>query len=226
MNPKSSFRSRAREILQKSAKGDNYSKNKVFEKNILSLIKLLRVKNILLFLPLKTEPNVSGAIKRVRVFKKRVYVPFIEDINFKIVKYRLPVKTGAYEILTCNNSYEYIKKIDLAIVPVVGIDSRFRRVGFGKGMYDRFFASYKQKPIVVFVQRVPIVSKKEIGESHDLIGDFLLSQNKIFVKGKKDNAYNSINSHFGRSRIRTDRFFCGKKNRLCKISNLRRAIKV
>lgn len=226
MNPKNRFRRSAKEKLQKTIKSNTYPKDKAFEKNILNFIHKTAAKHILIFLPLPIEPNVLGVIKKMRALKKIIYIPFIEDINFKIVKYRLPVKIGAYGIASCGNSHTLIKKIDLAIVPAIGIDSKFRRVGFGKGMYDRFFDSLGYKPLVAFAQRTLCFSSEEVGEAHDLVGDYLILPNKIFAKGRRNNAYNSINGYGSRCVVRADRISSSKKIGFRKISNIRRAVKV
>lgn len=226
MSDKNSFRRSAKEKLQKEVQTFTYTKDKIFEKNILSFIKKTSADNILIFLPLAIEPNVLGAIKKLRKMKKRVYIPFIEDINFKIVKYRLPVKVGAYGIAACANSYELIKKIDLAIVPAVGVDASLARVGFGKGMYDRFFDSLGYRPLVAFAQRTLCFSPKKLGEAHDIVGDYLILPNKIFAKGRGNNVNNSVNSYGGRCIVRANRICSSKKIGFRKISDIRRAIKI
>ncbi len=97
-------------------------------------------KNVMLYLPLKNEVNLYSLILRLRKEKKALYVPFMEGASFRLVKYRLPLKKKQFGIKEPNDSKQFrIKNIDLAIVPMVGTDETHRRVGFGKGMYDRFF---------------------------------------------------------------------------------------
>jgi 5-formyltetrahydrofolate cyclo-ligase len=225
-NKKNSFRQSSKALLNSTIRRGTYQKDKSFERNLLLFVKKTCLKNILMFLPLSIEPSVKNVIKKLKSEGRRIYVPFIEDVSFKIVKYRLPIKQGAYNIQSPGNSLEFIKKIDLAIVPAIGIDSKFRRIGFGKGMYDRFFDSLNYKPLIVFVQRVLCFSKEEICEPHDVVGDYLLLPNKIFVKGRAKNAYNTVNSYGSRNNIRASRIFCSKKTGFRKISNLHRAIKI
>ena len=219
-NKKQSFRLKSKKILKNLQKNRTYNKDKLFEKNLLWFIERKNPKTILMFLPLSIEPNINGAIRRLRARGVIIYVPFIEDISFKIVKYRLPVSKGAYNIESCAQSLGFIKKIDLAIVPAIGIDSKFRRIGFGKGMYDRFFDSLSYKPPIAFVQRTLLFSKEEIGEAHDAVGDYLILPNKIFAKGRINNAYNSINGYGSRCVVRANRIFRSKKIGFRKVSNL------
>lgn len=67
--------------------------------------------------------------------------------SFKMVPFRLPLKKKKFGIYEAGNSLRDIKNIDVAIVPVVGVDGNLQRVGFGKGMYDRFFEKLKKETI-------------------------------------------------------------------------------
>ena len=60
---------------------------------------------------------------------KSVYVPFMENDSFKIVKFRLPLCRKKFGIKEPNNSFFRPRKIDLAIVPVVAIDALNKRIG-------------------------------------------------------------------------------------------------
>ena len=104
------------------------------------LLKNLGSKSILLYLPLEFECDVRPLIKRLRS-TSRLYVPFMEGVSFKMVPYRLPLKKYKFDISQSGNSLFKHFRIDTAVVPAVGIDDNFKRVGFGKGMYDRFFES-------------------------------------------------------------------------------------
>ncbi len=148
-------------------------------------------KRILLFIPLENEVDINGLIKRLRREKKEIYVPFMEDLSFKMVKYTLPLKKKKFSILEPLNKNKTLAKIDLAIVPIVGMDNTFKRVGFGKGMYDRFFANLKYRPKIVFVQLKPCISKEKITDDFDIEGDEFIS-----FKVRSKNGDNRINSRY------------------------------
>jgi 5-formyltetrahydrofolate cyclo-ligase len=77
-------------------------------------------KNILLFIPLKNETDIREVINRLRREKKIIFVPFMQDLSFKMVKYQLPLKKKKFSILEPVNKQQTLQKIDLAIVPIVG----------------------------------------------------------------------------------------------------------
>jgi 5-formyltetrahydrofolate cyclo-ligase len=96
-----------------------------------------------------------------------------------MVPFRLPLKKKKFGIFEAGNTIRNINKIDIAIVPVVGIDANMQRVGFGKGMYDRFFDKLKTKPYTVFVQPILCKTDKKICDSFDIQGDLLITPTKI-----------------------------------------------
>ena len=140
------------------------------------LIDSLGAKKVLLYLPLKMEVNVMPLIKRLKKEKKvDVFVPYMQGKSFKAVKYRLPLKVKKFGIKEPNNSY-LKNDIDLAIVPCVGIDAVYKRIGFGKGMYDRFFYSLKNKPCIVFTQLTYCKSSKILSNHYDIQADYIITR--------------------------------------------------
>jgi len=171
-----------RKICLFSNKINRYLASKKIGKEILKVAK--KHKKILIFIPLENEPDIRWVINTLRREKKSVFVPFMQDLSFKMVKYSLPLKKKKFSIFEPLNKNETLEKIDLAIVPVVGIDSDFKRIGFGKGMYDRFFAKLKYRPKIVFVQLKPCISSKKLSNDYDIKGDEFISFN---VRRKNDN---------------------------------------
>jgi 5-formyltetrahydrofolate cyclo-ligase len=164
-----------RRICLNSPKVNRYLFSKKISNELLKLAK--PYKNILLFIPLENEADIYSVVKRLRIEKKEVFVPLVEGATFKMVKYSLPLKRKKFSLLEPHNKNQTLKKIDLAVVPVVGVDSDFRRVGFGKGMYDRFFAKLPYRPKIVFLQLRPCISAHKVTDSYDIRGDEYISFN-------------------------------------------------
>ncbi len=133
-----------------------------------------KYKDILLYVPLSHEVDTMQLIKRIRS-KVNIYVPFMEGVSFKMVEFRLPLFRKKFNIREPKNSYARVPKIDLAIVPVLGVDGAFKRIGFGKGMYDRFFESLQSSPKVVFVQLGECFTQEFLCESHDIRADIYIT---------------------------------------------------
>jgi len=154
-----------------------YLKDKCIVDTLYLYIRDKKVKNIMLYIPLSLEVDIVPFIKRLRKEGINVYVPFMEDKSFRLVKYRLPLKKKRFGIKEPNNSKQYrVKKIDLAIVPMVGVDATHRRVGFGKGMYDRFFEKEnKNIKEVILLSRTLCYSHEVVTDAYDVKADYILT---------------------------------------------------
>jgi len=171
---KKTFRRKCLNRMKNSSKNSvTYNKNIVNNK-LLKELKGLKAKNILLYYPLKFEADIRKTIVYLRK-KNNIYIPFMENESFKIVPFRLPLQRKKFDIYEAGNSFKKIRNIDIAIVPVVGVDGNLQRVGFGKGMYDRFFDKLKKKPYTIFIQPRICFTKKFICDYYDVKGDILLS---------------------------------------------------
>jgi 5-formyltetrahydrofolate cyclo-ligase len=133
-----------------SAEIDNISEH--ICKNFFNNFTLDQVKTIHIFLPIteKNEINTWPIIQRIRIdFPKiKIVIPrtdfttnsmkhiLLEDnTEFKKNKYGIPEPTKGRSVKE--------KDIDMVLVPLLVMDTRGHRIGYGKGIYDRFLAECK-----------------------------------------------------------------------------------
>lgn len=192
---KADFRNFCKKQLISLSKKPNLTDRKalvILKKELLAL----QSKNILLYCPMQSELNIYPLIYWLKKQKNiRIFVPYIEGVSFKMIPFRLPLEKNKYGIFEARKSLFYSTKIDTAIVPFLGIDREFKRVGFGKGMYDRFFANLPYRPHIIFVSRRIIYSKKVITQPYDIVADSVISsfcQLKRGINGRilSDRFYN------------------------------------
>jgi 5-formyltetrahydrofolate cyclo-ligase len=136
-----------------------------------------RAKTILFYYPLENEADIRKSLIKMRK-KSQVFLPFMEGKSFKMVPFRLPLKKKKFGIFEAGNTLRNIKKIDTVVVPVVGVDANMQRVGFGKGMYDRFFAKLQKRPYTIFIQPELCYANKKICDAYDIKGDILITTRK------------------------------------------------
>ncbi len=174
---KVTFRKHCLKRLKKLSSFGSYKKDKIVLQHLYQYLYAIEANVILLYIPLKMEVNLYPLILRLRKEGKHLYVPFMEGKSFRLVKYRLPLHKKQFGIKEPNDSKQYrVKNIDLAIVPMVGTDVTHRRVGFGKGMYDRFFEkNHKNIKKVVFVARELCYSKEIVTDHYDVKADRLIT---------------------------------------------------
>jgi 5-formyltetrahydrofolate cyclo-ligase len=173
---KKNFRKKCLEELRKVSKQNTYVKDKKVLSLLQQMIVQMDARRIMLYLPLATEVDLYPLIKVLRRQGRQLYVPFMEGTSFRLVKYRYPLETKQFGIKEPKDSRQFRnKKIDIAIVPIVGVDLTHRRVGFGKGMYDRFFEKeMKNIEKTVFVARTLCFSSQIVTDRHDVRADMII----------------------------------------------------
>jgi len=178
---KTAFRKECLNIMKKSTSFNRVHKNNLLNNKLQYELKNIKNKTILLYHPLKNEVDIKKTIVKLRK-RNEILLPFMQNESFKVVPFRLPLRKKKFNIYEADNSLRKINKIDIAIVPIVGLDGNLQRIGFGKGMYDRFFARLKKKPYTIFIQMDLCFTKKFICDSYDVKGDILLSATKRLIK--------------------------------------------
>ncbi len=180
---KKTFRKICIDGLKSKKEVNTYKLDKIVMQKLLIYIKRNKSRVIMLYIPLGIEVNILSLIRTLRKEKKTILVPFMEGESFRLVKYRLPLNIKKFGVKEPNKSNKYNNKIDLAIVPVIGIDSTLRRVGFGKGFYDRFFEkNHKNINTILFVGRKYCKSAEIITDDYDVKGDSYITPKNSFFK--------------------------------------------
>ena len=173
--------------LQKMKSLPSYNKlyrNSLLNKRLLRELKSIKNAKILFYYPLNMEVNILKVLTKMRQ-KNDIFIPFMVGESFKMVPFRLPLKKKKFGIFEAGNTNRNINKIDIAIVPVVGVDGNLQRIGFGRGMYDRFFEKLKKRPYTIFIQQEFCYTREFICDSYDVVGDILLTPTREMVRVKK-----------------------------------------
>ncbi|WP_291857678.1 5-formyltetrahydrofolate cyclo-ligase [Campylobacter sp.] len=178
---KQTYRKIAKSALKKESKRVASSYKNRLNSDIIKLIRFYNVKNLLIFTPMPTEPNLI-MLRRKLAKKCTIFVPFMVDKSLKMVKLRLPLFVSKFGIKEARDSNAYKKKIDMAIVPVIAVDTNMARVGHGAGFYDRFFDSLGYRPVVVFVSIKDMYINDKICDAHDICADFYITPTKKYIK--------------------------------------------
>lgn len=179
---KNDFRTFCLDRLKKPKANKRY-KDHLINQMLHKLLCTIKPKAVLFYLPLPFEADITQTLSYWRR-RSVVYVPFMEAESFKMVLYRLPTEINKFNIKEPGNSSKrtHLKAIDIAIIPCVGIDGQAKRIGFGKGMYDRFFANERRKSKKIFLQSESCVCEKLLCEAHDISADVIITPQSILKK--------------------------------------------
>ena len=176
---KQDFRNLQKQRLLKHEK-NGFKRDFIIFKECLKIIKKTNSKKILIFIPLVYEPNLLK-FRHILSKNHQLFVPFMQDKSLKIVKLRLPFLKKRFKVLEPANSF-LKTKVDLAIVPVIGVDKNLKRIGHGQGFYDRFFENLAYKPFIIFVQSIDALSKQNLAEKHDIWAKLYINPYKKYYK--------------------------------------------
>jgi len=182
---KTIFRQNCIQTLSNISTHDKFYRDAKLNNILIKELKNLKNKKILVYIPMLVESDITKTINLLRK-KCDIFTPFMVDESFKMVPFRLPLKKKKFGIYEAGNTLRNIKKIDIAIVPVVGVDGNLQRIGFGKGMYDRFFAKLKKKPYIIFIQTKICYTKEFICDDYDITCDLLITP-YVTVENKEKN---------------------------------------
>jgi len=172
------FRENCLKKIKNASSGSRYYRNAMINQRLMRALKNIKGAKVLFYYPLPFEADITKTLNKMRR-NCDIFVPFMQNTSFKIVPFRLPLKKNNFGINEAGNTIRNINKIDIAIVPAVGVDGKLQRIGFGKGMNDRFFAKLKKKPYTIFIQPEVCFTKEFICDDYDVACDLLLTPKLI-----------------------------------------------
>lgn len=164
-------------------------------KNILRLATDMDADAVLLFHPIKNEPDLLGLVKALTEKGVRVGFPIsrVETVtlDFRLVKDIEDMVVGAYGI--CEPSMDAEKLCftarSLCVVPALAYDKQGFRLGYGKGYYDRFLASFPGKSVgAVFSE---LICDSLTTDEYDVPVDIIITEEGVI----RPNEVNKTNIH-------------------------------
>jgi len=141
------------------------------------------VKCAMAYMPIQSEVRTGRLMNTLTGYGVKICVPCVKGNNITPAVYSKSCKMvkGAFKIkepakITPVSSP---KKIDLVIVPGIAFDDHGRRIGFGRGFYDRFLKRVPKQAV-----KVGIAFEKQIlpsipAEEHDVRMDFIVTEKRI-----------------------------------------------
>jgi len=192
---KNEFRKNARANLMRLAKFKAKCSHYQATKTLLNLINFTNSKKVLLYLPLDYEVDV---LKMRRNLSRRceIFAPFMVGLSLKMVRLRLPFVTYKFHVREPSGRKMDNVRLDMAVVPAIGVDGAMARIGHGKGFYDRFFDTLPVKPkLIVFLEVKDFYTKDVLSQAHDAVADFYITPSKNYIKrGINDRGFNRLRS--------------------------------
>ena len=110
---------------------------------------------------------------------KQVFLPKVigDKMEFRKVKDFSSLEKGNFDIMEPKDDCPVDNKLDVILVPTVGITPEGVRLGYGHGFYDKFLAENKTTTISLTFEKqiVKNIPKSE----HDIIIDWIVTEDKM-----------------------------------------------
>jgi 5-formyltetrahydrofolate cyclo-ligase len=158
--------------------------SKKANEHLLGLSNFRKAQRVGLYFPIRNEVRTEGIFEKAREYGKELYFPRV--VNALLCFHKVdglgelrPGKFGVPE--PSRHSAEiHVKDLDMIIVPGVAFDLRGRRLGYGKGFYDRTLADVSREKVVGLAYGFQIVSFIP-AESEDKSVGVLITENGIII---------------------------------------------
>lgn len=170
-----------KELIKKRENIENKNqKSAKIAKTLLSQPFFKSAKTIMVYISYRDEVDTFRLIEEMLAQKKRLCAPVCEKNGVMVAKEfgaLSELVCGAYGILEPQG--EAITDIDLVLVPGVGFNDNFHRIGYGAGYYDRFLKGFSGVTCGLFYDE----QRGEFcAEPHDLPLDYIITETKILKR--------------------------------------------
>ena len=120
---KQKLRNELKQVLSYIPEAEKQKKSEIIFNKVLADPSFIKAKSVMIFSSMKNEPDISDFARNPVKYRKDFTLPESPDLNA-------------------------IKYFDLILVPGLGFDNKFNRLGRGGGWYDKFLKSVKAGRII------------------------------------------------------------------------------
>mgnify|MGYP001306269957 FL=1 len=155
----------------------------------INYLESIKYSRIAIYSPTKYEININKIFNYLLEKNKQVFFPKVidQDIQFFSVESKDDLSTGSFNILELRgNTSININDINIFIVPCLAIDMNNRRIGYGKGYYDRALKNVEEDKLISLLSYHQYLPFKNTEEYDLRIGN-------IFINNSKGDFYHEFN---------------------------------
>jgi 5-formyltetrahydrofolate cyclo-ligase len=190
---KKHIRLEIKNLLDGLSSEDHKNKSIIINDSLIKSKEYIAAQIIFMYHPFRKEIDTREIIKDALIKNKKVILPKISGgklDTFFIKDLQKDLKLGSFNImepdpLTCKKAS--LSCIDLIIVPGLGFDLNFNRLGYGGGFYDRILGKIGKK-----AKKIALAFDLQIFDNiptclHDLKVDIIITESHIYRDLKIDN---------------------------------------
>lgn len=142
--------------------------------------------NICIYQAFRNEVSCDRIMKRALSDGKYVYVPVTDmehgEMEFYQVTDQTNWKMGAYNIKEPVLDKDTLRLQEKALILMPGLvfDKKRHRLGYGGGYYDKYLEKHQGHVTVALCYRFQVIDEELPCEEHDILPDFIVTENNIF----------------------------------------------
>jgi len=161
--------------------------SKIIERKVENLKEFKEAKTIMCYIAKGKEVNTMGIIQKSLALGKKVVAPKVNTSQQQIVLHEIrnpenDLSLGFKGILEPKSYMAVVKslnKIDFAVLPGIAFDRNGRRIGFGKGFFDKLFMDKPIHSILCGIAFDFQILDNLPHSSHDIPMDVIVSERRI-----------------------------------------------
>ncbi len=137
-------------------------------------------KSIAFYYPIGSEVKTQDLMLKVLSLGKDVLLPKVQEdeLDFRKITDLNSLEKGSFDIMEPKDNCEKSDKIDVIIVPTVGISADGNRLGYGHGYYDRFLA--KTDAVSVALTYEKQIIKSVPSTENDVTINWIVTEDRFF----------------------------------------------
>ena len=154
--------------------------SKKIQKRLKKIYAFKNAEKIGVYFPIGSEILTQDIIQELLSNSKEVFLPKImgDKMEFRKIVDFSSLEKGNFDIMEPKNDCKIDNKLDVILVPTVGITPNGIRLGYGKGFYDKFLAENKTTTISLILEKQIV---KNIPKSkHDIIINWIVTEDRMF----------------------------------------------
>jgi 5-formyltetrahydrofolate cyclo-ligase len=183
--PKPSLRKAMLARRRQMSSSERYTASALIQQALTSLPVFVSAQVVALYHAIDNEVATGGLISAAREAGKDILLPAVcgATLHFRKVDDEQLLIPGAFDIAEppADAPAVGIDSIDLVLVPGIVFDLQGRRIGYGKGYYDRTLHDWEgQGHLIGLCYDFQLVDQIE-GEPHDVEMDLILTEKRLVV---------------------------------------------
>ena len=145
---------------------------------------------VFIFIGFDSEIATLPFIKKW-IHKKHIFVPKIDNKTMNLVHLTTieDLAPGHFGILEPTGTTYYNEEVDLVITPSIVFDKNGYRLGYGKGYYDKYFATNKHKTSIG-LSYDKLLQEKIPTDKYDEKVDIIITEEKTLTINERYNNNN------------------------------------